>query len=203
MSLDAATANELIAKLAADREAYLGTLDRAHELVAQALAAAGGTNQPRLTTRNIRRATGSTGTNVNVLPADVESVQKGSVFSAEDEPDTEDDESLFVQQSLPPESYDEEGLRRHIQEFDWPAPTRAVLKDILEDENFIKKKCLFPTEPGPVEDRSHLTHYSIFDVGNDGAPLEKQLPVDSTRTSRALTIWNLINVSLISPKKHS
>ena len=58
MALDAVTAQELIKKLAEDREKYFETLNRAHEVLAQALVAAG-TDKPLapLTVSTVRRNT--------------------------------------------------------------------------------------------------------------------------------------------------
>lgn len=189
MALDAATAQEMIRKLADDRANYLDTLSRAHEILAQALTAAAagnGNNLPRLTAEAVRQNTRTT--------LDVDSIQKDSTFSAEDDSDTDDDESLFVQGSLPQENYDEEGLRKHILQYDWTDDGRTIIGDILKNQPFSEHPCVFPVKLGAVEDRSHLTHYSIFDVGNDGAPLSIRSASDSRPCSRALAIWKNLKV---------
>ena len=199
MALDTETAQELIRKLAEDRAAYLDTIDRTHDLLAQALTAvSGGKPPPKLTaetvrrTENVRRDTNGTG--------DIESVLKDSTFSGEDETDSEDDESLFVQQELPEERYDEEGLKKHIQEHQWTEFSRAIVSDILDDQKLLRKKSMFPQLPDPVPDRSHLTHYSIFNVGNDGAPMEIQ-HADPRQTSRAGDIWRKIRSINTEPSR--
>lgn len=56
MALDAATAKEMIQKLADDRANYLDTLSRAHDVLAKALeASATGKSPPRLTSDAVRR----------------------------------------------------------------------------------------------------------------------------------------------------
>ena len=87
MALDAATAQQLIQKLADDRAANLDTLTRAYNLLAEVLLIIAG-NKPslRLTEETIRQNTG--------LVADAEGVPKGLTFSVDDEP-------FFVQQTLP------------------------------------------------------------------------------------------------------
>lgn len=192
MALDAATAQEMIRKLADDRANYLDTLSRAHEILAQALTAAAAGNEntslPRLTAEAVRQNTRTA--------RDFDSIQKDSTFSAEDDSDTDDDESLFVQESLPQENYDEDGFRKHVQQYNWTDAGRTILGDILKNEQFSKQPWVFPVKLGPVEDRSHLTHYSIFDVGNDGAPLPVWSASDSRPCSRALAIWkNLKNTN--------
>lgn len=190
MALDAATAQEMIRRLADDRANYLDTLNRAHEILAQALsAAAAGSDKPlpRLTADAVRRNSRNT--------LDVDSIQKDLTFSAEDESDTDDDESLFVQQILPQERYEEEGLRKHILEYAWTDSGRATIGELLKNQKLSKQSCMFPVELGPVEDRSHLSHYSIFDVGNDGAPLPIRNASDSRPCSKALAIWKNLMVN--------
>ena len=187
MALDAATAQEMLRKLADDREAYLSTLTRAEDVLTQALTTAAGIKStPRLTSERTRRNTGTT--------LEVESVQNGSSTLVDSDSDTDDDESLFVQETLPPESYDEQGLRDHIKEYEWTEAGRDILGDVLTKSLPTEKESLFPRALGPVPDRSHLTHYSIFDVGTDGAPLPIR-PMgtrDTSATSRATAIWENI-----------
>ena len=184
MALDAATAKEMIQKLSEDRANYLDTLSRAHDVLAKALdAAATGKPPPRLTPETVRRNTNAT--------IDVESVKNASsTFSPEDS-DTGDDESMFVQQTLPSESFDDEGLKKHIQEYNWTEQGKAILGNVINNKQLLQRSSILPVTLGTQEDRSHLSHYSIFDVGNDGAPLEVQRASDK-ETSRAQTIWNLI-----------
>ena len=188
MALDAATAQEMLQKLAEDRATYLSTLTRTEDVLTQALTATAGlATSPRLTSETIRHNTGHT--------LEVESVPNGSTTQVDSDSDTDDDESLFVQQSLLPESYDELGLRKHIKEYSWTEAGRAILGNVLEKELPSQNESLFPRAPGAVPDRSHLTHYSIFDVGSDGAPLPIK-PLGSTDpapTSRAMAIWRNIS----------
>ena len=159
MALDAATAQEMLKQLADDRTKYFETLTRAHNVLADALsAAASGKPPPRLTTEAIRRNTGA-----ESVTQEVETVSKDSANSIEGEySDTDDDESLFVQQTLPTEVYDEEGLRKHIKEYDWTVAGRDILGDIAGRDQVVQRGTIFPTSTGEADDRSHLSHYSIF-----------------------------------------
>ena len=159
MALDAATAQEMLKQLADDRTKYFETLTRAHNVLAEALSAASsGKPPPRLTTEAVRRNTGA-----ESATAEVETVSKDSANSVEEGySDTDDDESLFVQQTLPREVYDEEGLRKHIKEYDWTEADRDILGDIVGRDQVVRRGTIFPTSTGEVEDRSHLSHYSIF-----------------------------------------
>ena len=196
MALDAATAQELLRQLAEARATYLSTLTRTEDVLTHALnAAAGFRTSPRLTSENIHSSTEET--------LEVENVQNGSIAQVDSDSDTDDDESLFVQQSLLPESYDELGLRKHIKEYNWTEAGRAILGDVLETELPSEKVSLFPRAPGAVPDRSHLTHYSIFDVGSDGAPLPiRPLGTDDTApNSRAMAIWKNISRTNADPRR--
>lgn len=204
MALDAVTAQELIKKLAEDREKYFETLNRAHEVLAQALVAAG-TDKPLapLTVPTVRRNTANSLDTAKTLDTrftlDVDSIQKTHSF--EDESDTDDDESLFVQQTLPPETYEEEGLRRHILGYDWTQAGRDILGNVVDDKKLLRTPNVFSQMPGAVTDRSHLTHFSIFDVGNDGAPLEIMSATDRGTTSRAQAIWNNLKDLNANPER--
>ena len=195
MALDPATAQEMLRKLAEERAAYLSTLTRAEDVLTQALTATAGLEpSPRLTSDAVRRNTGHT--------LDVESVQIGSTTQIDSDSDTDDDESLFVQQTLPSETYDELGLWKHIREHTWTEAGQAILGDVLERDLPPRSQSLFPRALGAVADRSHLTHYSIFDVGNDGAPLPTQpLGTSSTATSRAQAIWKDISRINADPER--
>lgn len=186
MALDAATAKEMIQQLAQDRASYLETLARAHDVLAKALeASATGKPPPKLTSEavsTVRRNTNHT--------IDLESLKKSSTFSPEDS-DTDDNESMFVQEPLPKEEYDEAGFRQHIREYNWTPKDQEILGSVLRNDQLLQRTTVFPVTLGPVDDRSHLSHYSIFDVGNDGAPLEIQKASDKP-VSRAQAIWNNI-----------
>ncbi len=204
MALDAGTAQELIQKLAEDKEKYLETLNKAHEVLAQALVAAGTDKPlPQLTVSTIRRNTANSLDTAKTLDTrftlDVDSIQKTHSF--EDESDTDDDESLFVQQTLPPETYEEESLRRHILGYDWTQAGRDILGNVVDDKKLLRTPNVFPQTPGAVTDRSHLTHFSIFDVGNDGAPLEIMSATDRGTTSRAQAIWNNLKDLNANPQR--
>ncbi|KAL9600440.1 MAG: hypothetical protein Q9219_003193 [cf. Caloplaca sp. 3 TL-2023] len=183
MALDAATAQEMIKKLAEDRAVYLDTLSRAHDVLAKALeASATGKEPPRLTSEAVRRNTAHT--------IDVESIQKSSTFSPDDS-DTDDNESMFVQEPLPKEEYDEAGLKTHLREYEWTDHGKNIIGSVLNNKQLIERTHMFPITRGAVDDRSHLSHYSIFDVSNDGAPLEIHR-VNEKPVSRAQAIWDNI-----------
>ena len=186
MALDAATAQQLIQKLDDDRTNYLNTLGRAHELLAQALAAAAtGNTSIRLTAETIRRN--------DTAAVNLESIPTNESFTLDDESVTDDNESLFVQQLLSREEFNDTGLRTHIREHNWTEGGLAILKDII-DNYFPEKAPLFATGQCLAEDLAHLPHYSIFDVGSNGAPLQIINATNLPPCSREMAIWRNIKV---------
>ncbi|KAL8645428.1 MAG: hypothetical protein Q9210_006713 [Variospora velana] len=186
MALDATTAREMIQKLAEDRASYLETLARAHDVLAKALeASVTGKSPPKLTSEAVSAVRRNTNHTI-----DIESLKKSSTFSPEDS-ETDDNESMFVQEPLAKEEYDEAGFRQHIREYKWTPNDQEIVGSVLGNDQLLQRTTVFPVTLGPVDDRSHLSHYSIFDVGNDGAPLEIQRATDKP-VSRAQVIWNNI-----------
>ena len=162
--MDPTAVQELLTRLEEDRKAYLASINQTHELLAKAIAGnapPASPPPPAHTTERYRRNTGNT----FATALDVESVslQKSSTLSPEDESDTDDDEALFVQDTLPAESYHEEGLRAHIRDYAWTDSGRSILGDLLDGERPLHQRAGFPTSIKAAEDRSHLSHYSIFD----------------------------------------
>lgn len=104
----------------------------------------------------------------------------------------EESEEYFVQSPLPPQSYDHEHLRNHLKSYNWDRWGRLILSTIITDRGRLKQPSLFPTNDGPAEDRSHYSHYQVFDVGTDGAPLLVETADMENAKSRATQIWHSI-----------
>lgn len=157
--LDATTVQDLIKRLEDDRKAHLESINKTHELLKQLIAASteGATSTP-FTSGRSRRYTGTT----LATTLDVESVQKSSTLSDNDDSDTDQDEALYVQDPLPAESYNEDGLKKHIREYDWTDAGKNILEGLLDKPEILQRTSIFPTGD-PAEDRSHLSHYSILD----------------------------------------
>lgn len=157
--LDATTVQDLIKRLEEDRKAHLESINKTHELLKQLIGAStAGPSSTPFTSERSRRYTGTT----LATTLDVESVQKSSTLSANDESDTDEDEALYVQDPLPSESYYEDGLKKHIREYGWTDAGKNLLQGLLDKPEILQRTTIFPTQY-PAEDRSHLSHYSIFD----------------------------------------
>lgn len=157
--LDATTAQDLIKRLEEDRKAHIESIDKTHELLKQLISAsAAGSSSVPFTSERSRRYTGTT----LATTLDVESVQKSSTLSTNEESDKDDDEALFVQDFLPAESYNEDGLKKHIREYSWTDAGKNILQGLLDKPEILERSSIFPSE-FPAEDRSHLSHYTIYD----------------------------------------
>jgi len=108
-----------------------------------------------------------------------------------DESDEELDD-YFVQQPLPSQSFDHEHLRNHIKTYSWDRFGRQILSTLITDRGRLKQPYLFPNTDGPAEDRSHYSHYDVFDVGTDGAPLLVETAGTESGKSKASQIWHSI-----------
>ena len=204
-ALDATTVQDLIKRLEEDRKAHLESVNKTHELLKQLISAsAAGSSSVPFTSERSRRYTGTT----LATTLDFESVQKSSTLSANDESETDEDEALYVQDPLPAESYDEDGLKKHIREYNWTDAGKNILQGLLDKPEILQRSSIFPTQD-PAEDRSHLSHYTIYDgmccytqeessnmlhvVGNDGAPVELQFATPTEPKIQAREIWRRIS----------
>ena len=157
--LDATTVQDLIKRLEEDRKAHLESINKTHELLKQLIGAStAGSSSTPFTSERSRRYTGTT----LATTLDVESVQKSSTLSANDDSDTDEDEALFVQDLLPAESYAEDGLKRHIREYNWTDAGKNILEGLLDKPEVLQRTSVFPTRD-PAEDCAQLSHYSILD----------------------------------------
>ncbi|KAF7187701.1 hypothetical protein HII31_11040, partial [Pseudocercospora fuligena] len=100
------------------------------------------------------------------------------------------DETLYAQQELRSEVYDLEGLRSHLIDYPWNEFGVEILRDVVHNPDFLRQASLLPLQTGPVEDRSHLSGFQVWDVASDGAPLA--VDYADSETSRAIAIWNTI-----------
>ena len=115
----------------------------------------------------------------------------------------EEDESFFVQEALPSQSYDHEHLREHLKKHDWDEHGREILSGIFTDRARLKQPILFPVDPGPSSDRSHYSHFQVYDVGTDGLAVLVETSGKDNKMSKANEIWHAIKVRLLTHFPHS
>lgn len=217
--MDNDTAQILIKTLLEDRKKQEETHNQTQQLLLQAIGALNNNNgsesaatlqvPARNTPNNPTRLTTDALFKNESGPVDVDSFQTGSLFTTDDDTpsDVDDSESWHTQEPLQPETFDEEGFKKYILEHDFSSASLACLEGVADpkrQKEFLSRSpTIFPSDLEGSPDRSHLTHYEIFNVGADGAPMQILPSAGSAPVSRSLSIWNRIKATNSDPQKQS
>ena len=157
----------------------LESLQHSHDALLKSLSATNDTFKPS-ETLHIRR--GSTRHGRDAIFADTSTL-------SDDSSDDEDD--YFVQGELPSHSFDHEHLREHLRSHDWTDHGRQVLASIISDPAKLSKEPhLFHMGPGPADDRSHYSHFQVYNVGPNGLPEPVEVSAPENNMSKATEIWH-------------
>ncbi len=159
----------------------LESLQRSHDTLLKNLSASNGIfappDTPTLHRSSIRHTR-------DTLFADASTLSDSSS-------DEEDD--YFVQSELPAQSYDHEHLREHLRTHNWTDHGREILASLVSDPGRLSKQPhLFHLGPGPADDRSHYSHFQVYDVGLNGAPELVEVSGADNGMSRATEIWHAL-----------
>jgi len=187
------TNEELLKRLEEQKLAYLETLRHVRETFEPAPADPVSADLPDIPHIDIGRKSFSFHTDARSKRT--HNYPLPSIIADDSTLSDDSDEELddyFVQQPLPTESFDHEDLRNHIKAYAWDRYGRQILSTVITDRGRLKQPYLFPTNEGPAEDRSHYSHYDVFDVGPDGAPLMIETVGKEKAKSKASQIWHLI-----------
>ncbi|KAK1053709.1 hypothetical protein LTR74_016160 [Friedmanniomyces endolithicus] len=202
--------NALLKQLDAHRDAYQETFRQVHEVLTQQITAtvppaSSASATPSRSSQspaqsgswNIERAgrARKSSNGLATLTTSSESKRTG------DDSDAEDDESLYVSSTLKPELYTEDSLRKHLQSYKWNPYGAKILETVIDNPTRLLQSPLVPRRRGPLEDRSHLGHYQVFDVGLDGAPVLLDLTHIEHESSKAHAIWRAISELNQPPKE--
>lgn len=194
------TIEELLKRLDDQHQAYLETFKLVHESLARSQAAPAATpRSPTLpptsssslasppipfTVKRLRRPT---------LEFDAErarsSTLHSSILTGEETSDDDDDVDLYVQTPLPSSHFDHEHLRTHLKTFKFGDASLKLLESVVNENGTLLHPSLFPDYP--KDDISHKSHYSVYDVGADGAPVDRHR---SGPGSIDKLIWRAIRV---------
>jgi hypothetical protein len=193
MAVDNETITKLIQQLEADRRAYLATFEKINETLSQALSAQSGlpeirpgiVHRPTVSSTGslivtaadhppsspkIPASTASRRTNPSTRPLDRDGQPKGSIWTAEDSSDSDDDESYFAQETLPSREFTEDDLVEHLMTHDWDKYSRFILQDLLRNLDILGNGIFHKDRHVHQLDANH-EHADIYHVGTDGAPL--------------------------------
>ncbi|KAE9369731.1 hypothetical protein N431DRAFT_52754 [Stipitochalara longipes BDJ] len=198
---------ELFRRLEEQHQAYLRTLREAHEALAQPTpnssstpGTAGGSS-----TKSAKKRRRSTQDTKIERPADwIAKVDRpkdadgrpvtlgSSVITGESE-ESDIEEEFYVQKPLPSYTFDHEDLKKHLKTYTFNKHGEELLATVVDNG-----KLLDPIHPKlireyPLDELWHDSHYSVFDVGTDGAPLSRSEVVEKG-SSIDSAIWQAIQV---------
>jgi hypothetical protein len=189
------------------QQAYWQTLREVHVALVQAPASSstpgpsGGAPSTRSARKQRRRSTQDTKTE---RPADWISKAKpdeqkdangrpvtlgSSVITGESE-ESDIEEEFYVQKSLPSYKFDKEDLKKHLKEYEFNKYGEKLLESVVDDGRLLEPT-LFKNYPS--DELWHNSHYSVFDVGRDGAPVSRSEVVEKGSTIDS-SIWQAIQV---------
>lgn len=185
---------ELLKKLDEQHKAYLDTFKLVHEALSHNFIANSNPASPGPSKRRRR----STIDNETERPERRKPMKPGSVPGSSvitgDSDESDDDDELYVQTPLPSYKFDHEHLRSHLKQHTFNESGKKILETVIDNGRLLNPM-LFPEYP--PNDRSHNSHYSVFDVGTDGAPLSRHEVVKPGTTSIDSAIWQVIQVGRI------
>ncbi|KAG9194048.1 hypothetical protein G6011_04083 [Alternaria panax] len=159
----------------------LESLQRSHETLLKSLSVTNDTFKPSEASHLRRTSTRHGG---DAIFADTSTL-------SDDSSDDEDD--YFVQDELPSHSFDHEHLREHLRTHNWTEHGREILAPVISDPaKLTKQSHLFHMGPGPAEDRSHYSHFQVYNVGPNGLPELIEVTGPENNMSRATEIWHAL-----------
>jgi hypothetical protein len=175
----------------------LEALQRSHDSLLKSIALSNGSFGPSSETPGLPRASGRDERN-----SDTRQAVFADSSTLSDDSDDEDDE-YFVQQELPSQTYDHEHLREHLKKHNFDEHGRQILSAIVTDRGRLKDPHLFPRGQSAIDDRSHYSHYQVYDVGPDGQAELVETSGTENKPSKALEIWHSIkDINADSKKEH-
>ncbi|TVY80629.1 hypothetical protein LSUE1_G003971, partial [Lachnellula suecica] len=180
---------ELLKRLDEQHQAYLKTFKLVHEALAQNATVATPASPPALPVvpKRSRRSTLDPELDVERPEARKPSTYHSSVLTGESDESDEDDE-LYVQTPLAPYKYEDEDLRQHLMNHKFNEEGQILLDPIVRDGVLLHPSIFPKYDP---DEKYHNSHYTIFDVGKDGAPLSRYLVVQPG-SSIDSSIWQAI-----------
>ncbi|KAK0908711.1 hypothetical protein LTR91_003939 [Friedmanniomyces endolithicus] len=202
--------NALLKQLDAQNDAYQETFRQVHDVLVQQIearipAAASVPVTPSLPPQSPRQSVSGNTDRANrarKIPSGLATLTTSSESKRTgDDSDAEDDESLYVSSTLKPELYTEDSLRTHLQSYKWNPYGAKILETVIDNPARLLQTPLVTRRRGPLDDRSHLGHYQVFDVGLDGAPVLLDLTHIEHESSKAHAIWRAISELNQPPKE--
>jgi hypothetical protein len=125
-----------------------------------------------------------------VIPTEPDRRTLISLLTGE-ESESEEESELYVQKSLPTRKFDFEDLREHFKTYTWTNDGESLLQDIVVNNKLTQPGIFY--QYSPEEEKWHHSHYTVFDVGPDGAPLPMHREACSEdRVDNDVETWNIL-----------
>ena len=189
---------ELLNKLDEQHKAYLDTFKLVHEALSRNAVVKTDPASPGPSKRRRRSTLENDVERLERRKASKQTSVPGSSLLTGDSDESDEDDELYVQTPLPSYSFDLENLRQHLKSHAFKKSGKKILATVVQNGRLLNP-LLFP-EYLP-HDRSHNSHYSVFDVGTDGAPLSRHEIVKPGTTSIDSAIWQAIQVVSVESSK--
>ncbi|CZR64326.1 uncharacterized protein PAC_14224 [Phialocephala subalpina] len=187
---------DLLKRLDEQHQAYLETFRLVHEALGQAATNNSAPTFPLSAIAPSKRRTLSTHTTPSDKPSLSSTAHRSSILTGESD-ESDDDGELYVQTPLPSYKFDQEHLRQHLKTHDFGEHGAVLLSSVVREKKLLYPAALFPTYPS--DEKWHNSHYSVFDVGVDGAPLSRHEVVREGTTSIDSAIWQAIQDINVDP----
>jgi hypothetical protein len=187
------TPEELLKKLDDLHQAYLRTFAQVHEALSNQ-ATENASSPLAGATKRRRRSTLDPDAERPLLTA--ATLARKEVFATNEsnfsDELSETEDELFVQEPLPSYSFDTEHLRDHLKRYRFNEEGNKILDTVItQNGRLLNPSALFPLY-APTE-LFHNSHYTVFDVGKDGAPVSRRKVVEEGSTIDS-AIWQAIRV---------
>jgi hypothetical protein len=157
----------------------LESLQRSHDALLKSLSATNNTLGPSESSQLPRASTRQSG---DAVFADTSTLSDDS---------SDDEDEYYVSNELPSHSFNHEHLREHLRTHSWTKHGREILASIVSNPAMLSKQPhLFHMGPGPADDRSHYSHFQIYNVGPNGLPELVEVTGPDNSMSKATEIWH-------------
>jgi hypothetical protein len=167
---------------------YLETVAKVHE----ALARQTPSNTPASPSRRRRRSTLDPDAERPLLNQNSKHLAFAASESNFSDDFSDDDDELYVQDALAPYKFDIEDLQDHLKTYKFNEQGKILLESVITESGRLRNpSSLFPQYP--PDELYHNSHYTVFDVGKDGAPVSRRKVVESGSTIDS-AIWQAIRV---------
>ncbi|KAF2091613.1 hypothetical protein K490DRAFT_31641 [Saccharata proteae CBS 121410] len=192
--MSSSATQELLRQLEEQRTAFLALEERVHEALRLEAASKPDSPPPSQTPGSPVTQTGARQSAISIVePTKKSSTPLPSLFHSSTvsvDSDSEDDETYYVQTPLPAKAVDHEDLRTHLRTHKWDEHGQTILESVVTDDGRLVNPVLFP-DHGQAEDNAHISHFQVFDVGPDGAPLPVEIDPERV-VSKAVAFWDMI-----------